>query len=71
MPKVHFDAQGEGAFWPLQPECGERKGKRNAGPPVVTTDPDNVTCKRCKKTKAYLEAAAVALVESMEDAENG
>ena len=53
---VHFDPQGNGAFWPLKPVCGEHTGKRNAGAPIVSVDPSKVTCRRCKKTKVYKEA---------------
>ncbi len=63
MSKVHFDADGHGLY--LRggyAECGERQGKRNAGAPLVSTDPTEVTCKRCQRTAAYRRNTLLLMV---------
>lgn len=63
---VHFDAQGKGMYaGSNMAECGETLGRHRLNmrriikkwkPLELTTNPADVTCKRCKKTKAYKEA---------------
>lgn len=58
--KIHFDAQGKGFWQPGAAECGAGQGRQNNVQVFISTDPQDVSCKRCMKTVAFKEATISA-----------